>query len=66
MNAWLESQKLRVLIPLVWASLFATVTLGSLFAVLIGLVPYVYWRGMIFGTCLLTLVAVTGLKGRQK
>jgi hypothetical protein len=64
-NAWLESQKVRVLIPLVGASLFALGTLGSLMAVGIGASHHVFWRELIFGTCLLTLGTVTGIKGRH-
>jgi hypothetical protein len=66
MNAWLESQKVRVLIPLVWATIFALVTLGSLIAVMIGVMLYIPWRQVIFGTVLVTLGTVTGIKGRKR
>ena len=66
MNAWLGSLKLRVLIPLVWASLFAVVSLTGLIALATGLTPYIYWRGVIFGTCVVTMGAVTGIKTRRR
>jgi len=56
----------RVLIPLIGASLFAAALVGSLMAEAAGAAHHVYWRQILFGSCLLTLSAVTGLKYRQK
>jgi len=66
MKAWLGSQKVRVLIPLVWVSVFAVVSFTGLIAVMTGITPYIPWRSVIFGTGIVTLGAVTGLKSRQK
>ena len=66
MNAWLESRKLRVLIPLVWASLFAVASLGCLVAAMTGFAPHFYWRGVFFGSFMGTFASVTGIKGRQQ
>ena len=66
MKAWLGSQKVRVLMPLVWASVFAFMSLTGLIAVMTGITPYIPWRSVVFGTALVTLGVVTGLKWRQK
>ena len=66
MNAWLGAQRVRVLIPLVWTSLFAVVSLSCLIAIMAGVVHHFYWRELVFGTCLVTLSTVTGIKTRQK
>lgn len=66
MNAWLESQKVRVLIPLVGAAFFTFVSLTSLVAMMTGTLHHYYWRPLVFGTCLVTLGSVTGIKTRRK
>ena len=66
MKAWLGSQKVRVLVPLVWASIFAFMSFTGLIAVMTGITPYIPWRSVVFGTALVTLGVVTGLKWRQK
>jgi len=66
MNAWLALQKVRVLIPLVWVSVFAAATLGNLMVIAAGASHHFYWREMLFGSCLVMLTGVTGIKGRQK
>ena len=66
MNAWLALQRVRVLIPLVWVSVFAAATLGNLMTIAVGASHHYYWREMLFGSCLVTLTTVTGLKGRRQ
>jgi hypothetical protein len=66
MNAWLGSQRVRVLIPLVWAGFFSFASLCGLIAMATGVTPYFPWRQLVFGTCLITLSVVTGLKTRKK
>ena len=57
---------MRVLIPLIGVSVFAAALLGSLMVVFAGAAHHIYWRPMFFGSCLITLSTVTGLKYRQK
>jgi hypothetical protein len=67
MNAWLESQKVRVLIPLVWVCVFAAASFGELIAMMAGLGgDHFAWRVVFFGTSLMTLAFVTGIKGRRR
>lgn len=55
-----------MLIPLVWVSVFAAATLGNLMTIAVGASHHYYWREMLFGSCLVTLTTVTGLKGRRQ
>ena len=57
---------MRVLVPLVWASIFAFMSFTGLIAVMTGITPYIPWRSVVFGTAVVTLSVVTGLKWRQK
>jgi hypothetical protein len=66
MNAWLGSLKLRVLIPLVGIATYTAVSLGALLAILVGAASHYYWRDLVFGSCLVTLASVTGIKTRQR
>ena len=68
MNAWLESRKVRVLIPLVWVVTMAAATLGGVvYSAVTGpaVQHHYHWREMVFGTTLFTLASVTGIKGRR-
>jgi hypothetical protein len=65
MSTLLRSQKVRVLVPLVGVSTFAAASFGNLLTMAFGLSHHFFWREMVFGSCLITLTAVTGLKGRQ-
>ena len=69
MNAWLETRRLRVLIPLVWVATVAAAALGAgiyyAFAAGQAAQHHYYWREMVFGTTLITLASVTGIKGRR-
>jgi len=69
-NAWLESRKVRVLIPLVWVVTMGAATLGGVvyhaFAAGPAVQLHYHWRDMVFGTTLFTLASVTGIKGRRR
>ena len=66
MNAWLGSQRLRVLIPTVWLLSFAGGLFGSMTGIAIGASHHIYWRQIIFGSCVAMLAAVTAIKARQR
>lgn len=66
MNAWLSAQRVRVLIPLVWLLSFSGALFGSLTVFAIGAAHHVYWRQIIFGSCVVMLGTVTGIKARQR
>lgn len=70
MNNWLRAQRVRVLLPLVWASSFTAAVLGGLLyslAVAGSAQPHRFpWRELFFGSVLVTLAAVTGIKTRRQ
>ena len=66
MNAWLDSLKLRILLPLVAVTMYAAVSFGALVAILLGAASHYHWRELVFGTVLMTLGTVTGIKTRQR
>ena len=57
-----------MLIPLVWVSVFAAGMLGDLCYTVFfaGASHHFYWRETLFGSCLVTLATVTGIKGRRQ
>lgn len=66
MNKWLSAQRVRVLVPLIGTATFAATLLGVLAYRLAFAGPHhSYWREQVFGTVLITLGAVTGLKHRR-
>jgi hypothetical protein len=68
-NNWLRARRVRVLLPLVWASSFAAALLGGLVysAAVAGSVSHPFpWRELFFGSVLVTLAAVTGIKTRHQ
>lgn len=69
MNNWLRAQRVRILVPLIGLATFAAAMLSGL---LYGLAfagssaaHHYYWRELLFGSVLVTLGAVTGIKFRQ-
>jgi hypothetical protein len=65
-NKWLSAQRVRVLVPLIGAATFAATLLGALaYRLAVAGPHHSYWREQVFGTVLITLGTVTGLKHRQ-
>lgn len=67
-NNWLRVRRVRVLLPLVWASSFAAALLVSLlYSLAFVASPHrLPWRELFFGSVLFTLAAVTGIKTRHQ
>lgn len=68
MNKWLSAQRVRILFPLIGVATFASTMLGALFYNLAfaGPAHHYYWRELLFGSVVITLGTVTGLKFRHQ
>ena len=70
MKTWLRARRVRVLLPLVWVSSFAAaLLLGAVYDLVVAgsaSQHHFYWRELFFGSVLVTLGAVTGLKIRDQ
>lgn len=68
MNKWLSAQRVRILVPLIGAVTFGAALLGAVIYHLAfaGATHHYYWRPLLFGSALVTLAAVTGIKYRHQ
>ena len=57
---------MRVLIPLIWLCAFVSALAGNMVTATIDGSHHIYWRQMIFGSCLVMLASVTGIKTRRR
>jgi hypothetical protein len=65
-NNWLRARRVRVLLPLVWAPIFAAALLaGVLYSIAFAGSSFP-WRELFFGSVLITLAAVTAIKTRRR
>ena len=70
MNKWLSAQRVRILVPLIGLPTFVAAMLGGLLYDLASAgssaAHHYYWREMLFGSVLVTLGTVTGIKFRHQ